>query len=143
MSNSLDQDQARRFVGPDLGPNCLQKNQQTTQGDKEFMCPTGNTCHARGELSSEILLIIEVLQLASKNVSKLIFLQFFLFHIYIITDENKQHNHTQVINLNCLKNIAGIFSTLVHLNRNNPYQLDKSISNFMVAWWYFSFLLKF
>ena len=25
MSNSLDPDQARRFVGPDLGPNCLPK----------------------------------------------------------------------------------------------------------------------
>ena len=25
VSNSLDQDQARRFVGPDLGPNCLQR----------------------------------------------------------------------------------------------------------------------
>ena len=25
VSNSLDPDQARRFVGPDLGPNCLQK----------------------------------------------------------------------------------------------------------------------
>ena len=24
MSNSLDPDQARHFVGPDLGPNCLQ-----------------------------------------------------------------------------------------------------------------------
>ena len=24
MSNSLDPDQARRFVGPDLGPHCLQ-----------------------------------------------------------------------------------------------------------------------
>ena len=24
VSNSLDPDQARRFVGPDLGPNCLQ-----------------------------------------------------------------------------------------------------------------------
>ena len=24
MSNSLDQDQARKYVGPDLGPNCLQ-----------------------------------------------------------------------------------------------------------------------
>ena len=23
MSNSLDPDQARRFIGPDLGPNCL------------------------------------------------------------------------------------------------------------------------
>ena len=25
MSNKLDPDQARRIVGPDLGPNCLQR----------------------------------------------------------------------------------------------------------------------
>ena len=25
MSNSLDPDQAQQFVGPDLGPNCLQR----------------------------------------------------------------------------------------------------------------------
>ena len=25
MSNSLDLDQARHFVGPELGPNCLQR----------------------------------------------------------------------------------------------------------------------
>ena len=25
MSNSLDPDRARHFVGPDLGPNCLQR----------------------------------------------------------------------------------------------------------------------
>ena len=25
VSNSLDPDQARHFVGPDLGPNCLEK----------------------------------------------------------------------------------------------------------------------
>ena len=25
MSNRLDPDQARCFVGPDLGPNCMQK----------------------------------------------------------------------------------------------------------------------
>ena len=25
MSNSLDPDQARHFVGPDLGPKCLQR----------------------------------------------------------------------------------------------------------------------
>ena len=25
MSNSLELDQARHFVGPDLGPNCLQR----------------------------------------------------------------------------------------------------------------------
>ena len=32
MSNSLDPDQARRFVGPDLGPSY----QQTTMVDKEL-----------------------------------------------------------------------------------------------------------
>ena len=26
MSNRLDPGQARRFVGPDLGPNCLQRS---------------------------------------------------------------------------------------------------------------------
>ena len=26
MSNNLDPDQARPMVGPDLGPNCLQKS---------------------------------------------------------------------------------------------------------------------
>ena len=32
MSNSLDPDQARQNVGPDLDPNCLQRcNQQTTK----------------------------------------------------------------------------------------------------------------
>ena len=25
VSNNLDPDQAQRFVGPDLGPNCLQR----------------------------------------------------------------------------------------------------------------------
>ena len=25
VSNSLDPDQAQHFVGPDLGPNCLQR----------------------------------------------------------------------------------------------------------------------
>ena len=25
---------------------------------------------------------------------------------------------------------------------SNPYQLDESISNFRVVWWYFSFLFK-
>ena len=36
MSNSLDPDQARHFVGPDLGPNCLQIYQQMTLVDKEL-----------------------------------------------------------------------------------------------------------
>ena len=32
MSNSLDPDQARRFVGPDLGPNCLPKLSEDDTG---------------------------------------------------------------------------------------------------------------
>ena len=34
VSNRLDPDQTRRFVGPDLGPNCLQKYQQRTLGGR-------------------------------------------------------------------------------------------------------------
>ena len=34
-SNSLDPDQAQLFVGPDLGLNCCQGYQQSTQVDKE------------------------------------------------------------------------------------------------------------
>ena len=33
MSNSLDRDQDRQFVGPDLSPNCLQS---LFAGDKSF-----------------------------------------------------------------------------------------------------------
>ena len=36
MSNSLDPDQARRFVGPNLGPTVCQDYQQTTLVDKEL-----------------------------------------------------------------------------------------------------------
>ena len=32
MSNSLDPDQARLFVRPDLGPNCLQRLSKDKQG---------------------------------------------------------------------------------------------------------------
>ena len=32
MSNSLDPDQARRFVGPDLGPNCLPRSSADDTG---------------------------------------------------------------------------------------------------------------
>ena len=37
MSNILDPDQARHFVGPDLGLNCLKSYQQMTLVCKEFM----------------------------------------------------------------------------------------------------------
>ena len=36
MSNSLDPDEARRFVGPDLGPKFCQCYQQTTLVDKKL-----------------------------------------------------------------------------------------------------------
>ena len=35
MSNSLDPDQARHFVGPDLGPNCLQRLSADDTGIQE------------------------------------------------------------------------------------------------------------
>ena len=37
VPSSFDPDHARRFVGPDLGSNCLQGNQQTTLVSNEFM----------------------------------------------------------------------------------------------------------
>ena len=43
MSNSLDPDQARRFVGPELGPNCLPRlsaddtGRQKVNGMKEVL----------------------------------------------------------------------------------------------------------
>ena len=37
MSNSLDSDQARHFVGPDLGPNCLQRlSADNTSRQRDF-----------------------------------------------------------------------------------------------------------
>ena len=36
VSNSLEPDQARRNVGPDLGPNCLQRLSAKTLADKEI-----------------------------------------------------------------------------------------------------------
>ena len=36
VSNRLDPDQSRRFVGPDLGQNCLQSYEQTTLEGKEL-----------------------------------------------------------------------------------------------------------
>ena len=40
MANSLDPFQARRFVGPDLGPNCLQRLSQAILVGKALTCPT-------------------------------------------------------------------------------------------------------
>ena len=36
MSNSLNPDQARRFVGPDLGPNCLARLSADDTGRQRF-----------------------------------------------------------------------------------------------------------
>ena len=54
MSNSLDPDQARRFVGPDLGPNCLPRLSADDTGrlvDKELKCSpvitSGSTAYIR------------------------------------------------------------------------------------------------
>ena len=50
MSNSLDTDQARHYVGPNLGPNCLQKlsandtRRHIVKGNQEFRY-TDNLLH--------------------------------------------------------------------------------------------------
>ena len=36
MSNSLDQDQAQQKVGPDLGPDCLQKSSVEDASSQRF-----------------------------------------------------------------------------------------------------------
>ena len=56
MSSSVDPDQVRHFVGPFLGPSCLQKYQQRTLVCKELgicdrkqnlvCCPKSLTCSA-------------------------------------------------------------------------------------------------
>ena len=40
VSNSLDPDQARLFVRPDLGPNCLHR---LSADDTVFLCAVGKT----------------------------------------------------------------------------------------------------
>ena len=64
MSNSLDPDQGRRFVGPDLGPNCLQRLlvdycKFIMPGSIVFMfkCTYVNTCENCSYISVAYLLI--------------------------------------------------------------------------------------
>ena len=43
-SNSLDPDQARRFVGPDLDPNCLQRLSAVGKSRQVFCSKTSIIC---------------------------------------------------------------------------------------------------
>ena len=43
MLNSLDPNQAQRFVGPDLGPNCLQRLSAPLAGKEKNCAPRVNT----------------------------------------------------------------------------------------------------
>ena len=47
VSNSLNPDQARHFVGPDLGPNCLQRLPADDKVGKELM-------HSHSSVSIEL-----------------------------------------------------------------------------------------
>ena len=47
VTNRLDPDQARHFVGPDLGPNCCKFYRQTTLGGKELNMHVVLTSRAR------------------------------------------------------------------------------------------------
>ena len=50
MSNGLDPDQDQRSVGPDLGPNCLQRLSAEDKSSlvhiQQVMPPNGYTCDA-------------------------------------------------------------------------------------------------
>ena len=51
MSNSLDPDQARRFVGPDLGPNCLPRLSADDTGRQRVKdCKIAELAHSFYEL---------------------------------------------------------------------------------------------
>ena len=56
VSNSLDPDQAKRFVGPDLGPNCLQrKYQQTTE-----VATGGERVNSKAPTAEDILIFLYI-----------------------------------------------------------------------------------
>ena len=59
MSNKLNPDQARHFVGPDLGPNCLQRSSaddtSKQSGSKLFAKGYQQTSLVGKELSLEML----------------------------------------------------------------------------------------
>ena len=56
MSNSLDPDQARRIVGPDLGPNCLPRLSADDTGRQRVKDDLISVCfHARKLKSSNSL----------------------------------------------------------------------------------------
>ena len=55
MSNSLDPDQARRFIGPDLGPNCLHR---LSAGD--FVATSGERVKPELKLKTIVTLKIRI-----------------------------------------------------------------------------------
>ena len=54
MSNSLDPDQARQFVGPDLGPNCLPRLSADDTG-RQRVKPLASTCGCTVWYVSELI----------------------------------------------------------------------------------------
>ena len=53
MSTSLDLDQARHFVGPDLGPNCLQRLSADDTSRQRVNDKT--ICHSQNPISHECI----------------------------------------------------------------------------------------
>ena len=60
MSNRLDPDQARHFVGPDLGPNCMQK----------LSADVTRRWHGRPLFVRQITICLLVLDLTKPPISK-------------------------------------------------------------------------
>ena len=67
MSNSLDPDQARHFVGPDLDPNCLERlsandtsrERVNLEADSYHLSYTNNTPTAYNHFLITLLVMIE------------------------------------------------------------------------------------
>ena len=53
VSNSLDPDQDRRSVGPDLGPNCLQRIIVTASKERVKKFKSGNTIRVSSGLDPD------------------------------------------------------------------------------------------
>ena len=51
MSNGLDPDEARRFVGPDQGPNCLQRLSADNTG-RQRVTPKQNSENVFAEIDT-------------------------------------------------------------------------------------------
>ena len=90
MSNSLDPDQAGHFVGPDLGPNCLQRLSADDKSRHEW----------EKELNIIFILTLKgnksrienILQLSINKVLCMYFLSIFCIHVKMTANSNEDRH---------------------------------------------------